>query len=34
LYQLRSDKTGIRGAKDEAREEAYGGADCESATAG
>ncbi len=34
LYQLRSDKTGTRGAVYGAREEAYGGADRESAAAG
>ena len=33
LYQLRSDKTGTRGAAYEARDEAYGGADCEFAAA-
>ena len=34
LYQLRSDKTGTRGAVYEARDEAYCGAGCESAAAG
>jgi len=34
LYQLRSDKTGTRGAGYETRNEAYGRADCEPAAAG
>jgi transposase InsO family protein len=34
LYQLRSDKTGIRGAMYDARQEAYSGADREPAAAG
>jgi hypothetical protein len=34
LYQLRRDETGTRGAANEKREEAYGGADREPAAAG
>jgi hypothetical protein len=34
LYQLRRDKTGTRGAMDDARQEAYSGADHEPAAAG
>jgi hypothetical protein len=34
LYQLRSDKTGTRGAMYDARQKAYSGADCEPAAAG
>jgi hypothetical protein len=34
LYQLRRDETGTRGARNEKRDEAYGGADREPAAAG
>jgi len=34
LYQLRSDRTGIRGVFDDTREEAYSGADREPVAAG